>query len=333
MENLLKKIICVAILFLPAELPAAEIIPFSTHNQSPIIQIFGLPAIGEASILPRGKGDAALTVDLANNYADDSNTRERIILDGESTRFALTGRYGLGRGFEVGLEIPYVIQSGGFLDSFIENYHSTFGFPNGGREQAPRNRLLYQYQRQGRVLLNVDQSDNGPGDVKILGGYQVYQDEQKPSRALAVRASLKLPSGDSGHLLGSGSTDLALWMVGSDDFGLPLGHLGIFWAAGALAMTKGDVLSDQQRPLVGFGSLGLGWAPLRWLALKIQADAHTPFYQDSDLRELNRFAVQMTFGGTLAFSQKTMLDIGVSEDVVVRTSPDVVFHFGLRHRF
>jgi hypothetical protein len=330
---LITEIICLAICICPPDLPAFEITPFATRNQSPMIQIFGLPSIGEAPILYRGKSEAGLTVDLTNNYASDSNNRERILLDGESTRFTLSGRYGLGRELEVGLEIPYVIQGGGFLDSFIENYHSAFGFPNGGREQAPRNRLLYQYDREGKNLLRVNESDNGPGDVKVLGGYQIYRDEGKPGRALAVRASLKFPTGDSAHLLGSGSTDLALWVVGSDDFNLSLGRLTVFGAAGALAMTKGDILSDQQRPIVGFGSLGAGWAPLRWLALKIQTDAHTPFYRNSDLRELNAFSAQLTVGGTLAFSPKTTLDIGVSEDVIVKTSPDVVFHLSLRHRF
>ncbi len=331
--SFLKKIILVIFLIFPTGLSAVEITPFATRNQSPIIQIFGLPPIGEAAILNRGKADARFTIDLANTYISDSNARESILLDGETTRFTWTGRYGMGRGFEVGLEVPYVIQGGGFLDSFVENYHNAFGFPNGGREQAPRNRLLYQYSRDGRSLLNAGESANGLGDVRAVGGYQIYRDEQNPARALAVRASLKFPTGDSGHLLGSGSTDFALWVVGSDDFKISLGHIGVYGGLGALAMTNGDILSDQQRPVVGFGTLGVGWAPWRWLALKIQGDAHTPFYKNSELRELNAFAAQLTVGGTLAFSQKTTLDIGVSEDVIVKTSPDVVFHLSLRHVF
>ena len=38
-------------------------------------------------------------------------------------------------------------------------------------------------------------------------------------------------------------------------------------------------------------------------------------------------------GGTLHFSDRTALDIGVSEDLVVKTAPDVVFNFALRHQF
>jgi hypothetical protein len=38
-------------------------------------------------------------------------------------------------------------------------------------------------------------------------------------------------------------------------------------------------------------------------------------------------------GGTLHFSERTALDLGVAEDLIIKTSPDVVFHFSLRHRF
>jgi hypothetical protein len=100
-----------------------------------------------------------------------------------------------------------------------------------------------------------------------------------------------------------------------------------------MAMTDGDVLKDQQRNLAAFGSLGFGWSPLQWLALKVQADAHTSFYTGSDLKEVNSGSVQLVSGGTIGFGAKTFLDLGVAEDVLVATAPDVVFHLALRHQF
>jgi hypothetical protein len=41
----------------------------------------------------------------------------------------------------------------------------------------------------------------------------------------------------------------------------------------------------------------------------------------------------LTIGGTVAFGKKTSLDIGVSEDLIVATAPDVVFHLALRRTF
>jgi hypothetical protein len=317
----------------PSALPAVEITPFYTQNQSPLVQIFGLPSIGEGSLLPQRKIDARLIVDLANNYVSDSNLRESILLDGESTRIALDVRYGIAHGFECGVVIPYIILNGGFLDTFIEGYHNTFGFPQGGRDQAPRNRLLYQYQRDGIQRLKIDSSSTGLGDISLMGGWQLYRGENKRERAAALRASLKLPTGDSDQLHGSGSTDFSLWVTAGDDWRLGVGHFTLFGGAGVMGMTDGKVLQDQQRKLVWFGGLGAGWSPLRWVAFKIQTNAHTSFYQDSELREVNAASAQLVMGGTLSLSDRTTLDIGVIEDIIVKTAPDVVFHFALRRQF
>ena len=310
-----------------------DMIPFHTQNQSPVVQIFGLPAISDSRILPAEGTALTLVLDIANNYVDDSARNERITLDGETYRLALAGRYGIGNRLELGFEIPYVFQSGGSLDGFIENYHSTFGFPQGGRDQAPKGRLLLNYQRNGANLFRIDQSNSGIGDLRLTAGFQLYRDDTESPRALALRASLKVPTGDSNELHGSGSTDLALWLTASQDWKTTIGMWKIFGGAGILGMTEGDVLPDQQQNAVAFGSLGAGWHPLAWLTLKVQFDGHTAFYKDSDLVELSSGSVQIVMGGTLHFSDRTALDIGVSEDLVVKTAPDVVFHFALHHRF
>jgi hypothetical protein len=328
-----KRAFWLGVFFYPHSLQAVEITPFNTQNQSPVVQIYGLPPIGSAAILAHRKAEGTIILDHASHNVNDSNPREKILLDGESTRITLDGRYGIARGIECGVEIPFVILGGGFLDSFIEGYHNTFGFPQGGRDQAPRNRLLYQYRRDGQERFRIDNSSYGPGDIRLHGAWQSYQKMEGQPRAVALRASLKLPTGDSGQLHGSGSTDFSLWVTASDNYKLALGHLTLFGAAGIMAMTDGKVLQEQQRNWVGFGGMGVGWSPLRWIAFKIQTNVHTPFYRDSELRELNANSAQLTIGGTLAFLDRTTLDIGVTEDIIVLTAPDVVFHFALRRRF
>ncbi len=324
---------CLIISFLPQGLHALDITPFNTKNQSPLVQIYGLPSIGTATLLSPGQKEIRLMIDHSSNYVDDSNTREHIILDGETTRITVHGSYGLAKNVELGLDIPYLIHSGGFLDNFIINYHDFFGFPQGGRDQAPRNRLLYRYARNGEEKIRIDRANDGLGDVSLMAGFQIYHDGKEFPRAVALRTSLKLPTGDSDPLHGSGSTDISCWVTASDDYKLHHGHGTIYAAIGIMAMTNGDVLPEQQRHEVGFGSIGAGWSPLKWLALKVQLDAHTPFYKDSELRELSQNAVQLLIGGTLALSERTTLDIAVSEDIATLTSPDVVFHFDLGIRF
>jgi len=312
---------------------SAEIAPFQTANQSPLIQIYGLPAAERSILLPAGKTAGMVTVDIASNFASSTAGNEEILLDGESYRTTLVFRHGFSERIEGGVDIPFIGHGGGTFDSFIEGWHDFFGLPEGGREDAPRDRLLYSYSKGGNEVLRMDDSEFGLGDIRFSGGIQLYNDQTPNPRALALRGSLKLPTGSHRRLHGSGSTDLALWLTGSDDYALPLGHCTLFGAAGGMILTDGDVLRDRQENVAGFGSLGFGWAPAEWLALKVQTSGHTAFYTGSELNELGSTAVQLLMGGTLYFPGNISLDMGVSEDIAVDTSSDVALHLALRKVF
>ena len=309
------------------------ITPFNAINQSPLVQIFGLPSTGSAAVLGKGRGEFLVSQDIANSMSVDSNSREMIFLDGEGYRTLLSVRHGIGNRCEIGLELPFVGYGGGVFDSFIEGWHQTFGLPNGDRSSYPRNRLLFRYDRDGSRRLLVDNSGFGLGDIRLTGALQLFREETLRPRALALRSSLKIPTGDSGQLRGSGSTDFALWLSASDDYGVALGHVSLFGSAGGMVMSKGDVLPDQQRVVAGFGSLGIGWAPADWIALILQFSGNTPLYQGSTLTELSGASLQLHSGGTLRLAETTFLDIAVSEDIAVNTAPDVALHLAIRHQF
>jgi hypothetical protein len=321
------------VLLLPEAGACLDITPFYTRNMSPIIQVYGLPAIGTAFVLPGGAVEGVVALDAASNFAHGQNNRERLLLDGETYRTTLAVRYGITDTIEAGLELPFTGQGGGIFDRFINGWHDFFGLPDNGRKDVHRNRLRYDYTWDDRTLLAVDSSGFGLGDLTLSAGWQLYDSKGDAPTGVALRGGLKLPTGDSGRLHGSGSTDVYLQVSGSDDYRLPLGHATVFAGAGGLFMSAGDILRDQQRRLVGFGAVGGGWSPAEWVAFKVQCSAHTPFYNGSALRSLKGGTVQLLIGGTLAFSGQTSLDIGVSEDLTVETSPDVALNLALRHRF
>ncbi|MSM39473.1 MAG: DUF3187 family protein [Geobacter sp.] len=335
-QTLIVCMLALSLLLSAKSASAAEplvITPFQTSNQSPLIQAYGVPAPGSADVMAPQKSEARLSLDIANNFATGANSRESLTLDGESYRLSLAFRYGFGRDMEAGIEIPFVGQGGGVFDRFIEGWHDFFGLPDGGRPDAPRNRLLYQYERDGAEKIRVGDSGFGLGDIRFTGGYQLYDDGKPHPRLAALRASLKLPTGRSSELHGSGSTDAALWLTASDDYGLSIGHLTLFGSVGGMAMTHGDVLPDQQRSVAGFGTLGVGWAPSNWIAFLMQLSGHTPLYQGSDLKELTANTLQLHSGGTIRLPGALLLDIAVSEDIAVDTAPDVALHLSLRRQF
>lgn len=316
----------------PAAAAPLDIVPFQTANRSPVVQIFGLPAPGTAQLLAPGENAVEFAVDTVQNFAHDSSGDEDLFFDGESYRFNLNLRRGLTPRFEAGIDLPYLAHRGGSLDDFIEDWHDAFNLPQSGRDKAPHDRLLYSYIRDGKQEILVDDNAQGIGDIRLNGAWQITGADVGEPWAASVHASLKLPTGDSDDLLGSGSTDLSLWLSATRSWQLEGSALALFGSLGAMGLTDGDVVEDQQNNLVGFGTLGGGWRPLDWLVLKIQVDGHTPFF-DSDLKELGDPAAMLTFGGDLALGESTALEIGISEDIATETAPDVVFRLALRSRF
>jgi len=311
-----------------------EITPFRTGNQRPLVQIFGLPVESSATLTPAGRLTVSLTQDITSEYAVNETRSEQLLLDGESYRWTLAARYGLGERFEAGVEIPYVLYGGGFFDGFIIDWHRTFGLPQGGRDAAPKNRLSYRYSKDGVQKLRMEHAGSGLGDIVFSGGMKLYDTHDSNAHdSLALRTTIKVPTGDSSSLRGSGSTDFSLALCGSMNNFSEWGSLGLFASVGGLAMTRGDVLSDQQNNLAGFGTLGLGWGPTRWISFKLQLNAHTALYHGSALDELSHHTLMLVGGGALKLPGDYLLDIGVTEDVLVASSPDVGLHLGLTKRF
>ena len=79
--------------------------------------------------------------------------KQSVILDGESLNTELTIDYGIGNDAELSLVIPYLKHSGGNLDGFIENWHSFFGLPNGGRSLVKKTAYCIKCKIMGKNLL------------------------------------------------------------------------------------------------------------------------------------------------------------------------------------
>jgi hypothetical protein len=311
-----------------------EITPFRTINQSPLVRIFGIPSETEAEVTTSGKISTSITQDIANNFATNTGGGESISMDGESWRWVMSARYGFGEKFEAGVEIPLIVQGGGIWDGFIVDWHKTFGLPQGGRDIAPRDRILYSYTKDGIRKLNMSRSGTGVGDITLTGGMKLYDLQQTDSHdTLAIRTSLKLPTGDSSMLMGSGSTDLSLYLCGSMTNFTEFGSIAVYGSAGGMALTKGEVLGSQQNNAAGFGTLGIGWGPAKWISFKLQINGNTPLYHGSSLNEISNGSLMLVSGGALKLPGDYHLDIAVSEDIAVNTAPDVALHFGLSRKF
>lgn len=312
---------------------SSEVAPFGARDESPVARIFGLPSTVGASVLGEGRSAVDLSGVYSSNYSiGTDDLPDRLVLDGETARVLLRGRLGLGSGVELGVEVPWMVQSGGGLDGFILAYHQAFGFEQGERHKARNDQLDFGYWRDGEQRFLVRQAGHGLGDLQLSGGLQLVADAPG-ALALALRGSVKLPLGDVHKLMGSGGIDLALWLSGSAALDLPLGRAELWASLGGLGMTDAAVLKDLQTHFVTFGQLGLGWRAVPGFALKVQLDAHSPFFGDTGVVALGMPAAQLTVGASVGLWPGAWFDLGLVEDAAVMASPDVGVHAALRASF
>jgi len=321
-------ILCNFTIALPINQAFAEATtPFYTANQNPLIQAHGLPPLEKGMITALNTTTSSTILDIASASISESRQQESITLDGETYRLNFMFRHGIKRNVEIGIDIPYITHSGGMLDGFIRNWHDALGLSNSERDQFQASQLRYEYNRNGVTQYRVVDKTDGIGDIKLSAAWQLRCAQSPQQRCSALRVGLKLPTGKAEILTGSGGVNLSLALTTTRAYQ----RFTLNYAGGLLLNGRSDLLNDQQKPAVGFANLGLNYQPQRfsWMVLKAQLDGHSAFY-DSALKNLGSNSFQITVGGTIQFSDKMALDLGVVEDIVISTIPDVAFHLALR---
>ncbi|MET0066047.1 MAG: DUF3187 family protein [Candidatus Thiodiazotropha sp.] len=301
--------------------------PFQVRNPNPFMLLYGLPLATPAKILDDQAFRSGVQFSVANSSIEKIRDNEQVTLDGETYRAALVWKQGLGEGWQWGVELPYLSHRGGGLDSLIESWHNLFGLSNSDRDDWPKDRLRYVYMDGGETRVNIQQDRSGIGDIQFQLARRLSQDN--PDRALSWHISLKLPTGSEQDLLGSGGTDLALWLSGSHRSLLSNWPVSGYAQAGLLVTGDTDILADRQRHLVGFGTLGLSWQAYDWLDLKFQIDGHTSLY-DSQVHQLGGSAMMLTFGGSGYWGEHRQhrIDLSLGENLTTDTVPDFIINLG-----
>lgn len=310
-------------------------VPLRTVNLNPFHMVLGVPGSFGARLAETDETEAILALDIAAHLLGHEVGGERVLLDGETYRPSLSIRRGLTERWEYFLGVAFVAHRAGIFDAFIESWHDVFGLPQQGWGGAPRNRLVMLYADADTARFDIRQDTASLGDASIGVGYAL----PVPALAndgVALRGSLKLPTGDAGALAGSGGFAGSLWVETS---GVLFGtHAARTWL---YAATLGAWGGEAPQGLAGLGNrpmafarFGVTWRPLAWMTLTTQIDVHTSPYGDAEVAPLADTAVMVGMGGALRLSQYATLEIAVTEDDGGHwTAPEVGLHAALRWRF
>ena len=275
-----------------------------------------------------GRYSTSLSVITSSHSVNEQRGAESVTLDGETTRAEFAYRFGLGPRLEVGVELPYVWHASGNLDSFIEDWHKALGLPLGSRRRRPEDQLQFTYEDDTGVRLDYGRNSDGMGDARIIAGWQLTDG---PTYAVALRFGIKLPTGDSAEFHGSGGTDFSIGIAGDARELFGLNRLNGFFRAHVNHIGEPDLLADRYRDLVGQFATGFGYQVSKAVELRIQATARSATHH-SAIEVLGQPSLAMSVGGNVRLSDHYQLSVAVSEDIKVRSAPDVSFQAALRYR-
>jgi hypothetical protein len=167
-----------------------------------------------------------VTLGVLQMVASAQPSQTAYIFDAESLRTTLNARVGIIPRLEVGIEVPFLSHSGGFLDSFIDDFHRRLDLPDGGRTGFSQNRFRAGYVGDGATVY-LDEAPSGVrlGDI-VLSATGVLLVERGRSPAVSLAVAAKLPTGDYHALGGSGSRDYGTTLRLSKRWGRSTAHAG-----------------------------------------------------------------------------------------------------------
>lgn len=300
-----------------------EAAPFATSNRSSFARVHGLPHAESAFLLPAGASQQSLNLELTNQFVSDRNSDEQIIIDGETMATIIRWRYGVSDRVELGVELPWLKQSGGTLDKTVENWHRWFNLPNGDRADFSRDQLRYEYSGPDQTL-NFDGTNRHIGDLGLQLRYQLYP-------AVAAQLRLDAPTGDSDNFSGSGAWDIALGVNMSSRDWLASIDAEVHAGLGILWFGDSEILAQINKGRAVYGNAALElpfyWG---WLA-KLQLEFHSGMYESS-LTPLGSTSFQVSFGGERQLTRSLSVELAVSEDISPNTAPDIGFLVGINYR-
>ena len=297
--------------------------PFSVSNENPFVAIYGNSKHRSASVLERDVAESKIGFNVNSNFEAETNEyRGSITLDGETEVWDLSYLRGLGNGWEVGVHVPLIKHSGGYLDRSIIRWHDWFGMPQGGRDWAVNDELNYSITTSRTDRLVLLNRKRGVGDVALFVGKELTSN-------LVLRSQLKLPTGAPEKLMGSGGTDFNV----SVDYVRNLGNAWSWGGSASLAYLSGNELGLTNQDVVAALGSHIVYRVKPSLALKVQWDFSSGPYRHPDLEPLTKTAGVLSFGGSLRITDQDRLDLVFIENTPNgEAAPDFGFKLELTRR-
>ncbi len=323
-----KKILTVIILCLTSFLGTAGTVrgfegPLNIRNSFPLFLSTGTPLIISAE--PESSID--LNLMYSSTYLVSTAGEWSFNLDLEAAIMDIQiKRIFFGDSLELSLDLPVMSFNSGFLDGFLESYHSAFGFPDYGRSNRPPNDFLFEVTHNGRTVVAGKSGEIALGDVRVGIKKALYVKDPY----ISLYGFVEFPTGDPKRGYGNGALDTGVALLVNKGIG---DRLMTYLNAGAVFTDslRGEETIELADYL--YGAAGVEWLYSGNLSLNTQFFIQGSPFRNTGIRAIDEVATILSVGGRYRINLKKSLEFSFSEDTNTAGAPDFMVGFGYRYKF
>ena len=287
--------------------------PLQTRNQFPLFMHVDAPHLESAST----ENSFSASLSHSSVYMTKQSRQWIVNLDLEITELDLRYKKDIPGLFEVGVDVPIVRLTAGFMDGFLSEYHSFFNFPDYGRSERPRNAFLYEVRKDGALVIQGKDDKTAFGDVRLSLKKKLIQGD--PVVNVSVLANVELPTGDAPTGYGSGDVDCGAAILADTNFNEWLRMYsnigGVF--PGRFA---GKEKTFSLRPYY-YGGVGLEAAAWRSMSLLGQVFVQSSPFPTMGIGPVDDTAVLLVLGGRYSTGRHNV-ELSLTEDPNTTGAPD-----------
>lgn len=286
--------------------------PLQVNNLYPLFFQTNQPYLESAS----QENSFSLLLSHGSTYTVEHSDRWLIHMDMEISEFSFRWKRII-RGFlEFEIGIPVIIFGSGFMDGFLDAYHSTFGFSDYGRSNRPLHSFLYEVRKDGKPVIEGG-TGTGFGDARIGLKKPLFT---SGNHKLSFQGTLEIPTGNAEKGFGNGSVDSSIalllnWSMSE--------KVMTYWNIGGVFPGAGKFHSEIDYKNYAYGSFGLEASVWNNLSLLAQLQVQSSPFPETDIPAVDRTAYMLAFGGRYAMG-RNLLEFSLTEDINTSGAPDFI---------
>lgn len=287
--------------------------PLQVRNQFPVFLPVHQPPLEQAVT----RDSWSVSLSHSSVYIMEDAQQWSAHLDLELTELNLRFKKDFTGCFELGVDIPVLRVTAGFMDRPLAWYHRAFGFPDYGRSERPRNELAYEVRKEGSLVVRGDNDRAGVGDIRLALKKKILEGD---ALIISGRFDAELPTGNARVGYGSGSLDAGAALLLDGNISV---DTRIYANAGFVV--PGDLKAHQTINLRTFYYAGAGLEYLYdpSLGLIAQAMLQTSPFPETGISQIDTAAVWLALGGRYYLNPGS-IEFSLIEDPNTSGAPDFI---------